>query len=72
MVKTSKEEYNNEPVLFCTCCLSLRIKSLEGMIDYCDDCGQTNIRQTHIDHWEELYEEKYGKKYINKPIKKYK
>ena len=51
MGKTSKEEYNNEPVLFCTCCLSLRIKSLEGILDNFNNNIQKNIKQPHIDHW---------------------
>jgi hypothetical protein len=37
-------EYNEEPVLYCEHCLSLKIRDagLEDLI-YCDECGATNI-----------------------------
>ena len=63
MDKLSKEDYNNEPVYYCTQCLSLRIRSLEDM-EYCDKCGSTNIEQTHIEEWEQMYEKKYNSKYL--------
>lgn len=72
MKTKNKEEYDKEPVFFCASCLSLKIKSVEGMIDYCDDCGQTNIKTTNIQHWEELYEQKYGHKYVKKNYKSFK
>ena len=42
MDKLSKEDYNNEPVYYCTECMSLRIRNIDGT-DYCDKCGSTNI-----------------------------
>ena len=42
MDKLSKEEYNNEPVYYCSDCLSLRIRDIDGT-EYCDKCGSTNI-----------------------------
>lgn len=60
------EEYNKEPVVYCKHCLSLKILKLDSEIDYCDDCGNTTLAVTDIDTWERMYEEKYGKKYINK------
>lgn len=62
----NKEEYNNIPVYYCKHCLSLKIKGiaeLEGL-DYCDDCGATEIATTSIQEWEELYKNRYGFKYL--------
>lgn len=42
MDKLSKEDYNNEPVYYCSECLSLKIRDIDGT-DYCDKCGSTNI-----------------------------
>lgn len=61
----TKEDFNNEPVFYCTKCLSLKIRFLEDMGDFCDKCGSTNISQSSIEDWEILYENKYGKKFIN-------
>lgn len=60
------EEYNNIPVVYCTHCLSLNIKIIEGIADYCDVCGNTEIETASIEQWEELYKNRYGKKLINK------
>ena len=57
-------DYNQEPVYYCTNCLSLRIMGLGGY-DFCDHCGSTDIDLAHIKYWEKAYEEKYGKKYLN-------
>ena len=51
MDKLSKEDYNNEPVYYCSECLSLKIRDIDGT-DYCDKCGSTNIEQIHIQEWE--------------------
>ena len=62
----TKEEYNNEPVFYCVDCLSLKIKNLaetEGL-DYCDDCGSTNIDSCHIEEWEEKYINKHKHGYL--------
>lgn len=60
------DNYNDEPVLYCAGCLSLNIKSIECMndSDYCDSCGSTHIKQCHIEEWETLYKQRYGKKYL--------
>lgn len=60
-----KQDYNEEPVYYCSCCLSLAIRTVETL-DYCDSCGNTNIQQLSIEEWEKLYKEKYGKSFINK------
>lgn len=60
-----KDDYNDEEVFFCKCCLSLRVISIDN-IDYCDNCSSTNIGNTKIEHWNELYVAKYGTPFINK------
>lgn len=59
----NQEDYNNEPVLFCSECLSLRIMSLDNT-DFCDKCGSTNIVSSNIKDWEDLYFKKYNHKFI--------
>lgn len=62
-----KADYNNEPVYFCTSCLSLAIMNYSGIVNaYCGHCTSTDIRECHISEWEKLYKEKYGHKFIDK------
>lgn len=56
-------EYNNEPVYYCSKCLSLRVKVI-GDLEYCDKCGSTEIDSCHIKHWERVYKARYGKSFI--------
>jgi hypothetical protein len=70
-MKMSKEEYNNIPVLFCNRCLSLRIRQIDDEIDFCDECGDIDISETHIEKWEIDYEKKYNKKFIQLNPKHY-
>ena len=60
----TKEDYNNEPVFFCSHCLSLKIINLNENISFCDECGNTEIKSTHINEWEDLYKLKYKKPFI--------
>jgi hypothetical protein len=63
-------DYDSIPVYYCKQCLSLKIKgvpSIPGM-DYCDECNSTNIEQTTIEEWEKLYQQRYGYKFLNKPV----
>lgn len=60
-----KEDYNAEPVVYCKNCLSLRIMTLDNM-DYCDECGCTDLDTTDIVSWEKMYEKKYGKPFNKK------
>ena len=62
----SKQEYEDIPVYYCENCLSLKILPLYGELDYCDDCGSTQINSCNIHEWEILYEKKYNKKFLNK------
>ena len=61
-----QSEYNSEPVLYCSHCLSLRVMSIPEIkdSDYCDECCRTDINKARIDEWEKLYVQKYGHKYI--------
>lgn len=59
--KSSKEEYNKIPVTYCKKCLSLKIMILNDDVDYCDDCGCTDLATTDIESWKEMCEKKYGK-----------
>lgn len=72
---SNKELSEREPVKFCSLCLSLAVKIVEvnkdndmdeKEIDYCSCCGQTSISEAHITEWEDMYEEKYGQRFITK------
>lgn len=62
------KNYNKEPVFYCRHCLSLKIKSVPSMseLDYCDDCGTTDIGKTDIESWRTLYKNRYGIDYLDK------
>ena len=62
--KYSKEEYNKEPVYYCSRCLSLNIIILSENVDYCDNCGCTDIQEASLDNWKALYKLRYGKDLI--------
>lgn len=47
---TKIKQYNDEPVFYCKNCLSLAIKSVSSL-DFCNDCGSTNIVEAHITEW---------------------
>lgn len=57
-------EYDNQPVLYCSQCLSIRIREVDNT-DYCDKCGSTDIKEANIHDWEKMYEQRYGIKYLN-------
>ena len=63
-------DYNTVPVYYCKSCLSLGVKSVaSGLdLDYCKDCGSTDIEQTHIEDWQKLYRERYGFDYLTKEL----
>jgi len=65
---TKKGDYNNVPVTYCKTCLKLHIKETkvhEQTVTYCIDCGNTDLDETHISEWEDLYKDKYGKKFLD-------
>lgn len=74
----SKEDYNDEPVLFCSACLSLAIQKLDEVIIrngddvriikdqlFCRVCGTSDIATANIKEWERKYESFYGKKFVD-------
>lgn len=65
-IENKKQEYNAEPVFYCEHCLSLKVMVLDQAINYCEDCGSTETQEAHIDEWDELYKNRYGKSYLNK------
>ena len=44
-------DYNDEPVVYCKRCHSLRIIAGNGFPDYCEDCGSTDLGDEHIEQW---------------------
>lgn len=67
-MNNSKQEYNEEPVFYCKNCLSLKIKTVQvdSNLDYCDECGSTDITQTNIEEWRDIYKNRYGTDFLNK------
>ena len=61
------DDYDSEPVVYCSKCLSLNIKH-EDIIDSdcCMDCGCTDMEVATIDVWENKWEKKYGHKFAVK------
>lgn len=63
----NKEDYDAEPVEYCSRCYSLKIKYEPAIdSDCCMDCGSTEVAMTDIDTWERLYEGRYGHKYVQR------
>lgn len=58
-------DYNEEPVRYCSRCYSLKIK-YEDAIDseYCGECGCSDIEEASIYDWEKLYERRYHQKFV--------
>lgn len=58
----------NDKVFYCKSCLSLRVKTVavNSGLDYCDECGSTDIGETSIEEWERLYKERYGFYFLDK------
>lgn len=70
MDNTCKEQYNDEPVFYCKNCLSLKVKTVVvgSDLDFCDECGSTDIGQAHIEEWRRLYKERYRFDYLDKHL----
>lgn len=74
---TKKQDYNNVPVTYCKTCLKLHIKDVEfpkdsvkdskeqTVVSYCVDCGNTDLDTAHVSEWDDMYLEKYGKRFID-------
>lgn len=60
-------DYNLEPVVYCSRCYSLKIKHDDTFDeDYCVDCGCTDVCESTIEEWEQLYQNRYGDKFTKK------
>ena len=68
MSKQSKlNDYDSEPVNYCTKCYSLGIKYEESIgMDCCSQCGCTDFKTASFFEWEKLYMKRYGHKYVEK------
>lgn len=66
-VEKVHQDYDDEPVVYCSRCYSLKIRYEEAIdSDCCMECGCSDILSTSIENWERLYEKRYGKKYTEK------
>jgi hypothetical protein len=74
----TKKIKNNDPITYCKTCLSLYIKTVEFEkseegeerdVHYCVPCGNTDLHELPVDQWEDLYEEKYGERFLTKSKK---
>lgn len=62
--KQMNSPYNDEPVYYCTNCLSLHIQIVgdpENDDSLCLKCNRTDVEKTTIRVWRELWKQKYGK-----------
>ncbi len=65
--QTQNNDYDSEPVVYCTKCYSLKIKYDESIdSDYCAECGCLETNEIPFEEWEALYESRYGHKYTIK------
>lgn len=62
-----ENDYDNEPVKYCSRCYSLKI-GYESVVDAecCMECGCSDILESPIEEWEKLFERRYGHKYVVK------
>lgn len=59
--------YNDEPVLYCANCLSLKLLRLCGQHDcYCGECASVDVKSSSIEEWERLYKERYKMSFLDK------
>lgn len=69
---TKKDDYNNVPVKYCKKCLDLKIllfssgKKISNDIEYCGNCGSTEIDECHIDNFNKKHIELYGEDYLTR------
>lgn len=63
-----KKDYDEEPVYYCTRCLSLNIRQIPMIENQycCADCGTVTLGSASIEEWMELYRKKYGRDFIVK------
>lgn len=59
--RKDKADYDKEPVYYCKRCLSLRIRTMRGVGDYCDSCGSLAIDTTSIHEHERMVRERVNR-----------
>ena len=60
-------DYDSEPVAYCSKCYYLKIKHDDYIDqDCCMECGCTDIIESPVEVWEQKYEKKYGRKFTEK------
>ena len=65
MLEDVPRDYDTEPVRYCSKCYSLKIRYDEASdIEYCADCGCSDMLESSIEDWERLYEQRFGHKYV--------
>lgn len=65
MNQNKLQECDEDSVIYCTKCYSLKIKYEESIdMDCCADCGCTDFKTTSFDDWEKLYKSRYGHKFV--------
>ncbi len=74
LIILADKQHNNEPITYCKTCLSINIKTAHmedtgQHVDYCIDCSNTDMEECHISEWEDLYEERYGERFLTKSKK---
>lgn len=63
--KDKNHECEEDSVIYCTKCYSLKIKYEESIdMDCCVDCGCTDLKTASFDTWERLYKARYGHKFV--------
>ena len=68
MTKQEKlNDYDSEPVRYCSKCYSLKVRYEESIdAECCMECGCADTKEASIEDWEKLYERRYGSKYVVK------
>lgn len=56
--------YNEEPVYYCSECLSLSVAYVDEDLCYCTKCGSGYIEKGDINKWEAKYKDKYGHAFL--------
>lgn len=59
------KEYDEEPVVFCSRCYSLKIIHEDVFdSDCCGECGCTDVKTSSFKEWERLFKNRYGHKFV--------
>lgn len=58
-------DYNSEPVFYCKHCMSLHIID-SGFMDYCANCGSTDIETASLEEYDVEHKKRFGVKLFYK------